>query len=256
MREWGVGMYQVLRVIPLLLAAVVVVWTSTASGAVIAVNPVRVHLSDEKRSELLEVSNSGTQAARFQITAYAWRQSADEDMILTPTNDLVFFPSLFSIAAGGSRLIRVASTAMDARTEKAYRLIVEELPQGAAPSGGVQVLTRMNLPVFVQTRGATAKPALDAQLQHRLLSVVLRNHGNTYFKGADVRIVARASDGRSLFEKSIPAWYLLAGARKSYELAMPPDVCEKLETVTIVLRTDEGTVRKVLNVTPSLACSG
>lgn len=247
-------MRQHIRALQLLIATLVVSWTAVVGAAEVAISPVRIHLSDAKRSELLEVSNSGDRAVRFQITAHTWRQSADEEMNLTPTNDLVFFPSLFSVDAGSSRLIRIASTTKAARSERAYRLIVEEIPQGAAPTGAVRVLTRLNLPVFVQPRDAAAEPTLDARLKRGRLLVVLGNRGSAYFKGADLRIVGRSSTGQTLFEKAIPAWYVLAGGRRTYDVDIPPDICGALETVVAVLRTGDGTLRKVLAAAPSSAC--
>jgi fimbrial chaperone protein len=245
-----------LRFCLVLLALAATVSTTSVWGAEVAISPVRIHLSGDNQSELIELTNNGTEPARFQISAHTWHQSDGGEMILKPTRDLVYFPSIFDIAVGKSRRIRVASVLSRGPSERAYRLIIEELPQQTGARGMVRVLTRLNIPVFVQTKTAEAKPALATGLKLGRLSVVLENRGSAYFKAATVRVVGRSKNGRVVLEQSLPAWYVLVGGRRIYTLTIPPETCSELDTVVAVARTEEGSVRSTLNVAPSGACSG
>jgi fimbrial chaperone protein len=249
-------MFWQLRFCLVLLALVATVSTSSVWAAEVGISPVRLHLSDDKQSELIQLTNNGTELARFQISAHAWHQSDGGEMILKPTSDLVFFPSIFDIAVGKSRRVRVASALSRGPSERAYRLIIEELPQQAGARGVIRVLTQLNVPVFVQTKAAEAKPALATSLTLGQLSVVLENRGSAYFKATTVRVIGRSKDGRVLLEQSLPAWYVLVGGRRIYTLTIPPESCGELDTVVAVVQTEASSVRSSLDVVSSGACSG
>jgi fimbrial chaperone protein len=238
------------------LAAFLVSSTSSVLAAVVAVSPVRIHLSDGKRSELLTLTNNGTEPARFQIKAHEWRQGADGEMILKPSNDLVFFPSLFEIAPGKGRRVRIATTRSPGKSEDAYRIIVTELPRNDGQAGFVRVLTKLNLPVFVQPTIARAKPTLKTTLKGNHVSVVLENRGNSHLKSTLVRVVGRSESGQILFDESWPGWYVLAHGRRSYSVLVSPDVCGELRSVTAVVRTEQDAARSTTEVVPSADCSG
>lgn len=91
------------RLHPFLLFGVILASVTVAWGGLIAVTPVRIHLSTSQRSELVQLSNTSSEAASFQVVAHQWRETADGQMKLLPTRDLLFFPSLLEIKPGETR---------------------------------------------------------------------------------------------------------------------------------------------------------
>ena len=244
-----------LRHLPILCFVLVLFSSTAAWGSSVAVSPVRVHLSAEKRSELLLVTNSGAESIRFQITAHAWSQTAEGEMILKPTSALVFFPSLFEVAPGKARRIRVGTQLRATGAERSYRIVIEELPPPTRSSGVVRVLTRLNLPVFFQLKHPEGRAILKTQQAGGKLAIELANRGNAYLKNLSLRVVARAKNGEVIFEQTLPAWYVLAGGRRSYSLKIPAERCGDIRSVVVVARTESETTNSSLTLQQRQACS-
>lgn len=191
------------------------------------VTPVRVALSQSTSSALLSVHNQSSEPLRFQVTAFTWAQGKDGEMVLAPTDELVVFPTMFSLKAGETRKMRMGVTTPPSGMEKTYRIFVEELPPPAVQSTNtVRVLTRMGIPVFVSPFGATPLPRIDTlAVQGKAASFELRNAGNGYFFTKHVRISAVTPDGRVIFTRELPSWYMLAGGLRDYALEVPEDAC-------------------------------
>jgi fimbrial chaperone protein len=243
-----------LRTLPVLLTLLVASYATAAWGSVVAVNPVRIHLSGAKRSEQLKLTNNGARPARFQVTAFSWHETPAGEMKLLPTTDLLFFPSLLEIAPGQTRRVRVGSTVPPGRSELSYRIIVEELPPAGATAGIVRVLTRLNVPVFVQPKAARPKPALKTRIERGQIFVSLENGGNAYFKATELRVIARSKSGTVLLDKMLAGWYVLAFGRRDYSLVIPKDICTQALTVTTTATTEQGATRAVSQVPADAGC--
>lgn len=243
------------RFFQLLVAGLLGLYVPAAQAANVTVNPVRIYLSGAKRSELIELRNSGVEPARFQLQASAWHESTDGEMKLMPTRDLLFFPSLLEIAPGESKRVRVASTVPPGRVERTYRLIAEEFPRAPTP-GTVQVLTRLSIPVFVQPDAPKPRPAVDATVESGRLVVFVANTGNAAFKADSVRVVARSASGEVLFEQSVSGWYVLASGRRRYEMDLPRGSCREITGLDVSARTDAGNAGFVSQLRPGAGCGG
>ncbi len=68
----------------------------SASAATFSVNPTQIYLSGRATSSLLTLRNDSTEMLRFQLSAFAWTQSAAGEIELGPTEDVVFFPALLT----------------------------------------------------------------------------------------------------------------------------------------------------------------
>ena len=71
------------------------------------VEPVVALLSPRAPSALLNLSNTGDKPVRFELTSYAWSQDLYGGIVLAPTDDVIFFPQLFTLGGGEQRKIRV-----------------------------------------------------------------------------------------------------------------------------------------------------
>ncbi|MEI9942139.1 MAG: fimbria/pilus periplasmic chaperone [Pseudomonadota bacterium] len=245
---------QQLRLLPILISFLVATYASAAWGTVVAVNPVRVLLSEGKHSEQLKLTNNGDKAASFQVTAHTWHETPDGHMQLVQTNDLLFFPSLLEIGPKQSRRVRIGSTVPAGNSELSYRIIVTELPSEGKVPGVVQVLTRLSVPVFVQPAIPHPKPALTARVEHGQLLISLQNLGNSYFKATFLRVIARSKLGPVLLDKTLAGWYVLASTRREYSLTIPKDVCSQLISVTTTVTTERGKTSVVSQVPAGSGC--
>lgn len=207
-----------------------------ASAVTFSISPTQLVLSGRTSSALLTVRNESTETLQFQLSAFAWQQSPTGEMQLDPTTSIVFFPALFTLAPGEERRVRVGSPGVPASSrEQTYRLFVEELPPPAAGArGGVRVLTKMGIPIFLRPAKESASATLDGlQVRGGALSFTLANTGAVHF--IPRRIVARGLDaaGAPLFEESVAGWYVLAGGRRQFELKLPAAACGRTRSFVV-----------------------
>ncbi len=223
------------------LVAFVLLVPSRSWGADLDVSPVRLHLSAARRSAVLSLRNRGAEAVRYQITAEAWGQSPSGEMVLTPTSDLVFFPSLLEIAPGATRRIRIAVTAASGGAERSYRIRIEPLPDGGASRpGAIRVLTRFSVPLFVQPPTIAPEPTASVRIDRGHMRITVGNRGTSYFVSQRVHVVGRSRTGATVVEEELPGWYVLAGGERVYEVPLPHDTCTSLAEVAVMLTTEGG----------------
>jgi len=215
------------------------------------ITPTRISIPAGQTSASLVLRNDGPEALRFQISASGWSNDADGQLVLRPTQDVVFFPILFGVEPGQSRRVRVAVTARAIERELSYRLFVEQLPSHrAAAMPGVQMLMRASIPIFVQPPAMIARAAIDhVAVAGGRLSFVVRNIGNVHISIAQVTVrgarvrddgpgVRRETGAKAPppFESRLPGWYLLSGETRAYHVALPADLCRERGTLTISVK--------------------
>jgi fimbrial chaperone protein len=216
--------WTMLTAVRALLAGLAICQAGSAHAATFSVNPTQVFLTRKSASALVTVRNESEEAVRFQLAVLAWDQAPDGQMKLSPTQDIVFFPQLFSLAGHEERKVRVGTLLAPASIEKTYRLFVEELPapDSRAEPGTVRVLAKMSLPIFLRT----SETPLHAELRNLAvaggrLSFTLANKGTTHFVPERVSVRAVGPGGEPVGEQALNAWYILAGSTRVFELDLP-----------------------------------
>jgi fimbrial chaperone protein len=218
------------------------------------VRPTQIYLSPKASSSLLTVRNESAEALRFQMSVFVWNQSVTGEVQLTPTQDIVFFPSLLTLAPGEERKIRIGSSVPSGPVEKTYRIFVEELPpavkakEAAKKSPEIKVLTRMGVPIFIQPATATPGARIEPKtLRSDKLTFEVKNTGNVHFqiRRAVVRGLGPARE--NLFERSVPGWYVLAGGSRVFEVQAPKDVCRKTKSLAFQVETEQTTLQSQLD---------
>jgi fimbrial chaperone protein len=117
---------------------------------------------------LFFVTNHGARDVTVQIEAADWRQENSRD-ITAPSQELLASPPLAHIAPGARQSVRVMARAAG-EGERAYRLLVSELPDPDAGGEGVHVLLQFSVPVFVRHDPRAAPQLSWAVRQGRLIA--------------------------------------------------------------------------------------
>lgn len=242
-----------------LATALVIAWlwggpaAGVASAATFTVDPTQIFLSGRTGSVLLTLRNDSSETLQFQLSVFAWQQSASGQMELEPTEDIVFFPTLLTLKAKETRRVRVASaTPQDAR-EKTYRVFVEELPPTGASTSGVRVLTKMGIPIFVRPAKEVATATLnDLRQQDGALRFTLGNAGTVHVVPQSIT-VRGLTGSNAAFTRELEGWYVLAGGRREFDLALPEDVCAQVTSIVVDVLFASGKLQERLQ-TPGGAC--
>jgi len=229
---------------------IALVYTGVALPGTFQVNPIRITLSPQSSSSLLTVRNDSTEKVRFQIGVFAWDQSAEGEMLLNPTEDLIFYPNLLTIEPGDERNIRVGTNRAIVATEKSYRVFVEELPSADnSQAKGIRILTKMGVPIFIQP----AKRLLQGQVEHMQLgggefSFVIKNAGNVHFFPRTIRVQGKDTVGEMLVERQLQPWYILSGGTRKYSIEISQTDCPKLQNLTVEVELEGKTLKETFAV--------
>lgn len=229
------------------------VWASNYS-----VNPINIVLSPRVSTALLKLRNQDTNASSFQFKVFKWEQNAQGEDKLTPTEDIILFPSLLTVEPQGERQIRLGSKVPINNVEKTYRLIVEELPtKTSQPTGNtLQVLTNLNIPIFLQP-GQINQSGKMGQLAIKKgnLSFEINNTGNVNLRLQQITVQGVSATGEKIIETSVNTWYILAGNTKSYSVELPPkEKCNEVKKLVVEVKTAKTTFKETLD-TPQGACA-
>lgn len=122
--------------------------------------------------------------------------------------DFTIFPTRFILETGATRALKVQYKGADpGRTEKAYRIIAEQVPAdfSAQKSSGISVLIKYVGAVYI--RGSNAAPtdikaisAIGTEKDgKRGVSVTLRNDGGTHAIMTETKLELTAPDGKLLW---------------------------------------------------------
>lgn len=196
--------------------ALFALWVSlgSASAQAFQIEPVRIDLPAERANAVLTVRNPGPDTLLIQAEGFRWQQQHGEDT-LTPAPQLIVNPPIFEIPPGGQQLVRVGLRAtLTPASETSYRLWLTQLatPQArdTPADGGVRLLFRASLPVFV-----TPRQAAPAQ------AVWLRENGQLRLVNPGARhmrlnaLALQHPDGQRL---TLNPGYVLAGAYTEWPL--------------------------------------
>lgn len=197
-------------------------------AASLQVSPVTIDLQARQNSEGLWLSNSGTQPLQAQVRVYAWVQEGGEDL-LKLTNDMVASPPMLTIQPGQRqivRLVRVGAGQAPPSTEKAYRVVMDELPVGAGAEG-VKFVLRYSVPIFIAPpapEGAaggqsTSVPAVVWSVREGPGGAVLTatNKGSTRAKVTNVSLLGR--NGKKIVVSEGLYGYVLPGSIRHWSLS-------------------------------------
>ena len=234
----------------------VLVWTGAALCGTFQVNPIRITLSQQSTSALLSVRNESAEKVRFQIGVFEWDQSADGEMLLNPTEDLVFYPNLLVVDPGDERNIRVGNnkSVVTAR-EKSYRIFVEELPAvESSDQNGIRILTKMGVPIFIQPAKRLMQGNVEGMnLGRGEFTFEVKNDGNVHFFPRTIRVQGKDSNGDTLLERQLQPWYILSGGMRKYSIEIAQTDCPKLQNLTVEVELEGKMLKETFSV-PQRAC--
>lgn len=225
-------------------------------GASFEVSPIRVTFQPNESSALMTVRNEGDEKLRLQISVLAWDQNREGEMLLQPTDDIIFYPTLLTVEPGAQRNLRVGSKSSVVAREQSYRIIVEELPSNTKLQGtGVRIVTKMSIPIFIKPAKIQLRNLIERiTLRGSELTFDVKNQGNVHIQPRELRVKGTGVDGSVEFERKIPGWYILAGGQREYRVDVPKTECGKIKDLTVEVDMEPQPLKETYSV-PVGACT-
>lgn len=235
-------------------AAFVFAASAMTQAADISVKPIVVVLNTHDRSSSLELENASDKNLRVQITAYRWSQrngSVDE---MTPTDDIIVFPTLLSIGKGQHRSARVGTSLSSGVKEGTYRLVIEELPEAQPATERFKarplvVRTKLVLAAFVSPVKPEAKASLEGvSIAHGTMHLHLLNSGNAHYTIKDINLIGLGAGDSPVFNAPLVAGYILPGADFEMTYSILASNCAQLRQIVVDVATSVGALKEKLPV--------
>ena len=192
--------------------------------------PIDPVIESKERAAGLWLENPGNRPLLMQVRIFGWNQEGGEEHF-TDQKEVTGTPPVIRIAPGQQQLVRLTRMVpAEAGKEKAYRVIIDEIPQaspqssGEAPQGqagaAIQFRMRYSVPLYVYGDGISRKPdkahpAALPRLEWRTASssgktaLEIRNLGLIHGKLSNA--VAKRPDG-SILKLDMTTGHILPGA--------------------------------------------
>jgi len=148
-----------------LLASPAPVWAASS----VLVWPVYQIIESDQNGSALWLENRGAEPVSLQVRVLAWKQENFNERY-ADQSDVVASPPFATVAPGQRQLIRlIRNTPVPAHTEKAFRIIIDEIPSPlTAPTQGqdkavvgLQLQMRYLLPLFMDGEGIWTNDRTD-----------------------------------------------------------------------------------------------
>lgn len=194
----------------LLVAPLMALGTADAQTGGIQVAPVMVALSAERTIASLRVRNERERPVAFEVDVYEWTQVDGED-VLTPSRDLLIAPGVFEIGARGEQVVRLGVTAAGGQNERAFRILMRELPAPRREGAVLGFALELSLPVFIAPLSAHSELSPSIETRSWGPTLVLDNSGSVHVQ------IARVEETTSGALRA--PRYILAGGRAEIPLA-------------------------------------
>ncbi len=187
----------------------------TARAGSIEVAPTTIELPARGGTAQLRLVNHAAKDVAVQIEAFAWRQEGAET--LADSDDIVLNPPLARLKPMGSQIVRLLVQPAGGAVERAFRVVVTELPDPADKSEGMRVLLQFVVPLFAGDTGKSGA-RLDWSLRRAGtgLRVEVRNSGARRAKFGTLTLVSSKGERWPLAAGSLV--YVLAGSTRVFAL--------------------------------------
>ncbi|WP_051233939.1 fimbrial biogenesis chaperone [Halomonas halocynthiae] len=134
-------MAMVKRTITAVTGLVTALFATVVTASTLLIWPIHPVIESGESATALWVENRGDKPVLTQLRLFDWRQQGGDDQYF-PQTDMVVSPPMVEIPAGERQLMRlIRQTPAPPGQERAWRLIIDEVPQAAGSGGGGESVT-------------------------------------------------------------------------------------------------------------------
>ncbi len=218
----------------LLFSLISLISVNTTNAGEWRISPIRIEMSAQDKSTSITVINEDKVPINFQVKAMEWTQDENGKDVYIDSDDIIFFPKVFTLAPGKERLIRIGLKALTPIKEKTYRLFVEEIPSQQNKEGvALQIALKFGIPIFVKPlREDTKWEITKKMVSNSIFHLQMENKSNHHLQVHYIRIKGYAGE-KEVFSKDIKGWYVLSGAKRLFSGKL--EECNKIDKILFQL---------------------
>lgn len=181
------------------LAASLLLPAAAQAQSSVVIWPVDPKIERDEQATAIWLENKGDEPVTLQLRSLGWGQANGTDEHVEQSV-IVASPPIATVAPGERQLVRVIRRGPAASGERAYRLIIDELPRPRSDTAGtsarLDVQMRYSLPLFTY---AAAREATRPVLEPRVVIedgqrwLVVRNSGDGHARLTDLSVEQRGA---------------------------------------------------------------
>ena len=232
-------------------------WPSLSHASALKVRPTKLLLAGGKKTEVLRVTNEGSDKVTVQVEAMKWVQGEGDKDVYEPTEDIVFFPKIFTVEKGREVLLRVGIKDRSATdSELSYRVFLQEIPVSRPEESHVRLALRLSIPVFIKPAKEVKEWSIEkAELSGDMLLINIRNGGNSHMTVEKIKATGLDASGQEVFHEEKSGWYVLPGVTRTFGVRLPGRQVLKPSAIRVSVEVGESKKEAKLDVDRS-PCPG
>ena len=219
----------------IILFAISIIFPVHLFAGAFQVMPVKIHYNAKKKSEIINVTNSGNEPLTVQLEIFEWTHNEKGEDTFTPTTDIVFFPKMVTIEPSGTKIIRIGYNGrLIVEKEKTYRLFIRELPVSKPGESKLTFVLNISIPVFLAPVKEEYKSSIEkVELSNDKLNVHVKNNGNTTIQVGKTVITGFDEANVETFSIDVSGWYVLPGLSRIFPFDIARDKCLKTKNIKV-----------------------
>ncbi len=210
-------------------------------GSSVRVVPTIIFLNGARKTDVLKVINDGDNKIALQVEAVRWTQGKGGKDMYEPTDEIVFFPKIFTIEKGRETLLRIGAKApRSGASEGSYRIFLQEIPVSRPGDSRLTIALSLSIPVFISPAKAEREWSIDGvRLSRGGLLIDINNSGNSHIVVGKMKAIGTDISNKEVFQKESVGWYVLPGATRTFQIGLSPGECTQMGSVTVTAEVGE-----------------
>lgn len=202
--------------------------------------PTKIFLSGGKKTGSLKITNQGEEAVTLQVEASKWAQSENGEDVYEATDDIVFYPKIFTIEKGKQTLLRIGTKNQKSdKNEATYRVFIQEIPVSKPGSSGLTMALRLSIPIFIKPEKEISAWVIEnAEQSSKGILVKIKNTGNGHVLIGKINAEGLDGSGNEAFNKEEPGWYVLQGMAHVFVVKVPGKECRESSVIKITVEAE------------------
>lgn len=116
----------------------------------VAFSPLKIDFKSTEQAEQITITNNSNEQKIYQIELFEWKQNEGKDS-LKKTKNIIASPLMLKVEPKKKQIVRLGTKDLNlTNQEQSYRIIFNQIPLNHKK--GVQVLTNISIPIFIQTK--------------------------------------------------------------------------------------------------------